>query len=222
MSFKKYILLLMIVLLIPSFVTAQTQCDPAQGPTEKLCNAVNNASDLQSFFIKSLAIFASFTTVIPIMVVVFAGFMMIISQGNPDTVTRAKTALSWAIYGFILAVSSYFLLFATTQFLGATAIPDPTSPNPTFIVNPLTNLGPDVDKEFGVFLKNMLINFMGIIGVVALLMLIINGLRYITSFGNEEASTKAKEGVKWAVAGLVTALLAYVIIRAIASLLGLP
>lgn len=221
---KIIIAVLFLLILFPLFGFAQTSipCDQNSATQPQLCNPITGADDLKSFIIKGIVIFAGFTTLIPIISIVFAGFLMILAQGNPQSIEKAKTAFSWSVYGFILAVCSYFVVAATIQFLGASNIPDPNTPGNTSIVNPLANLGTDVSQEFLVFIKNMLTGFLQIVGVLAILMLIFDGLRYITAGGNEEQSKQAKEELKWISAGIVSILFAYVIIRATASLLGLP
>lgn len=48
----------------------------------------------------------------------------------------------------------------------------------------------------------------GIIGALALLMIVVSGLRYITSAGNPEKASKAKNGIIYALVGLAIAIAA--------------
>jgi hypothetical protein len=220
----------LLILIIPGIGFAQGTtpvCDPGGAVSQgKLCNAVSGASDLTEFFNKGLVVFAAFTTVIPIMAVVFSGLLMMLSQGNQESLTRAKSTFQWTVLGFILSVSAFFIVSASIAVLGADQIPDARFPDDKFIVNPLTIFSPNGpitdNEEFGNFLKGFLNNVLGFVSSIALLMLIVNGFRYIISSGNEEQSKQAKEGLKWAIAGIVTVLFAFVIIRATANLLGLP
>jgi hypothetical protein len=52
----------------------------------------------------------------------------------------------------------------------------------------------------------------GIIGALALLMIVVSGLRYITSAGNPEKTSKAKNGIVYAIVGLVIAVSAEAIV----------
>ena len=47
---------------------------------------------------------------------------------------------------------------------------------------------------------------LGIIGALALLMITISGMRYITSAGNPEKTAKAKNGIVYSLVGLVVAI----------------
>lgn len=51
------------------------------------------------------------------------------------------------------------------------------------------------------------------IGVVAVIMLVIGGFRYIFSGGNNQSVTAAKDTILYAVIGIVVALLAYAIVN---------
>ncbi len=53
----------------------------------------------------------------------------------------------------------------------------------------------------------------GIIGALALLMIVISGVRYIVSSGDAQATSKAKNGILYACVGLVVAIAAEVIVQ---------
>ena len=61
---------------------------------------------------------------------------------------------------------------------------------------------------------------MGIAGTVATLMIIISGLKYITSQGNEEKTQSAKNSLTASVTGLLIIISAYVIIKIFVKVLG--
>ena len=59
-----------------------------------------------------------------------------------------------------------------------------------------------------------IINLLSIIaGIIAVIMLIVNGLRFITAAGDSNAITSARNGVIYALVGLTIAVLAQVIVR---------
>jgi hypothetical protein len=71
--------------------------------------------------------------------------------------------------------------------------------------------------EFAVGVINFAI---AIIGALALLFIIIGGVRMVVSAGNESAIKAGKKTVTWAVIGLVVALLSFTLISALETLLG--
>lgn len=52
-----------------------------------------------------------------------------------------------------------------------------------------------------------------IVGVLSVIMLIIGGLRYVVSGGNQTAVTGAKNTILYAIVGLVVALIAYAVVN---------
>ena len=53
----------------------------------------------------------------------------------------------------------------------------------------------------------------GIIGALALLMITVSGLRYITSAGSPEKTAKAKDGIVYSLVGLTIAISAEAIVK---------
>jgi hypothetical protein len=60
--------------------------------------------------------------------------------------------------------------------------------------------------------KDILSIVFGIIGALALLMITVSGLRYITSAGDPQKASNAKNGIIYALVGLIIALTAEAII----------
>ena len=56
-------------------------------------------------------------------------------------------------------------------------------------------------------------------GSVAVVFLILGGIRYITSFGNQEGMDKAKQIIKYALTGLLAVMLAYAAVTNIIDLI---
>jgi lysylphosphatidylglycerol synthetase-like protein (DUF2156 family) len=52
-------------------------------------------------------------------------------------------------------------------------------------------------------------------GLIAVLVLIIGGFRYVTSFGNEEVTGQAKKMILNAIIGIIIIILAFVIVRVV-------
>jgi flagellar basal body-associated protein FliL len=61
---------------------------------------------------------------------------------------------------------------------------------------------------------------LGIVAVLAIIMFIVSGIQYITSVGNEEDATRAKNNMTYAIVGLVVALAGLIIVNAIAGITG--
>jgi hypothetical protein len=61
-----------------------------------------------------------------------------------------------------------------------------------------------------------------LIGIMAVLIIIIGGVRMVISQGNQESVTKGKQTIIWAVAGLIVALLSFSLVSIIQNLLSKP
>ncbi len=62
------------------------------------------------------------------------------------------------------------------------------------------------------FVMDIASNLIGLGALVAVLFIIISGLKLIYSGGNQEQATKAKNSLMWAIIGFVVTLTAYIIV----------
>lgn len=76
----------------------------------------------------------------------------------------------------------------------------------------------DLFGDTGVF-KQITNTILYIVGIVAVIMLIIGGIRYVTSGGDAKKVTDAKNTVLYAVIGLIISLLAFAIVNFVISAL---
>ena len=76
----------------------------------------------------------------------------------------------------------------------------------------------DLFGDSGVF-KQVTNTILYIVGIIAVIMLIIGGIRYVTSGGDAKQVTDAKNTVLYAIIGLVIAFLAFAIVNFVISAL---
>jgi hypothetical protein len=80
--------------------------------------------------------------------------------------------------------------------------------------------GESVTDKINRILKRI-VNFLSaIIGVVAVIMIIFGGFRYITSGGSDNTVTSAKNTILYAIIGLVIVALAQLLVRFVVKLIG--
>ena len=72
-------------------------------------------------------------------------------------------------------------------------------------------------KNIGVVIKDITNVLLFIIGAVAVIMIIVGGLRYVTSNGDSNQVTAAKNTILYGVIGVIIALLAYAIVNFVIS-----
>ncbi len=82
------------------------------------------------------------------------------------------------------------------------------------------NGGTAVTTTPGSLIKNIVNILLFILGAIAVIMIIIGGLRYTTSNGDASHVKAAKDTILYAVIGLVVALLAYAIVNFVVTNIG--
>lgn len=106
---------------------------------------------------------------------------------------------------------------ATVATLGVTAVVAPTVSAETAASRYTTSNSANVDNGQNLELMNVLniiINVaLGVIGFVAVAMIILGGVQYTTSTGDAAKVTKAKDTILYGIIGLVIALLAFAIVN---------
>ena len=69
-------------------------------------------------------------------------------------------------------------------------------------------------------LATKIINFfLGFVGLIAVLMLLLGGVRYLTSGGDDQAVQKAKSTILYAIIGIVIVVLSYAVVFTITNAL---
>lgn len=95
------------------------------------------------------------------------------------------------------------------------------------IPRPDTLPGPTVTEQNDSSIRDILVNrilprvaitFIGFIAGLALVFVIIGGVRFVTAYGNEESIDKAKKQVIYGLVGLMLAVLSYTIVSIVTNL----
>jgi hypothetical protein len=179
--------------------------DCSAGATQSLCNPITVSQGNIAGLVQGVIFYAgTLIGVLALLIIVYSGLKMLLSNGDPQKITEAKASFTWAIIGLVVSILSFVIVFAFQNFIGV----DPNAVNVHTLQNPLG------DQTLSAFLLRILQGLLSIVGAASLVMIVVNGFRYITSAGNEEQMAKAKAGLTWAVLGFLTALLAFVIINA--------
>lgn len=74
-------------------------------------------------------------------------------------------------------------------------------------------------KDIPTFIISVIKTILGVTGALAVLFIIIGGLRYIISAGNETAAKEAKNTITYAIIGLIFAVMSFAIVTVITNLL---
>lgn len=117
----------------------------------------------------------------------------------------------------LLVAPSTLPVAVAAQAPTATPTPAPTVP-PGVVTATINN--PLGSNSLGALIIRVIRFLLTMLGALAVLFIIIGGVRMVTSAGNEKAVTAGKQTVTWAVIGLVVALLAFSVIGLVQNILG--
>ncbi len=211
-----FFILVLVVLAAPVFGLAAPSCTDA--PSSSLCNPFEtNTSKFPKidtfveFVTFVLGVFGGIAGIAAIVYITFNGFQFIISRGHEETVTKAKNGIQWSLTGLILMILSYVIVLAIRKSVKFTGVQDPDKINNPIAINNFVQL-----------YQTLIQAFFGIMALVAILMLIISGYKYITAGGNEETTQDAKKEIMYSVLGIAIALFAFVIVHAVATFFERP
>lgn len=112
----------------------------------------------------------------------------------------------------ILVPFGAFMLYANNAYAQGAA----------FFDNPQTGAAPSATAQgtLGQNITNIINFFLGLLGLIAVAMLIFAGVMMVTAGGDEQAIAKGKKIIMWAVVGIVIILLSYTIVTFVTTALG--
>lgn len=139
---------------------------------------------------------------IAVAMVIYGGYMYIMSQGDPGKMAKAKKSLMNAIIGTILAMGATVIVNTLKLVLG---ISD----------NNWNQGGVSQDQVQGVFTWAY-----SMAGLVAVIFIIKGGIDYMMSTGDPGKTRKATQSLIMAVVGLIIVILAAVITGFVTSTVG--
>jgi len=143
---------------------------------------------------------------IAIVFIVIGGIMYMTAGGNEKTVERAKATITGAVVGFAIAIAAPTFLKQIKETLGGGSGAD---------ANAMIN-GALTIKDVAIQVLNFLLS---VVGIIAIISLIVGGIMYLTSYGDEERIEKAKTMVTYSIIGIVIAFGAVVIVTQISKLI---
>lgn len=79
--------------------------------------------------------------------------------------------------------------------------------------SPICDETKDAEKNTNEFIQNIISTLLFVLGIIAVIVIIIGGIRYATSGGDSSQISSAKDTILYAVIGLIVAILAYAIVN---------
>lgn len=149
-----------------------------------------------------LAAIQKIIVVVAVLFIAIGALLYVTAGANPDNATRGKEAITAALIGLALALAGPSLLKDLGATIGWGGTP-----------NAAVNAAPGI-----AIIALRVLNFiLGIMGVLALIMMILGASIYLTSAGSEDQADKGKEMIKYSFLGILIAMASMVIVTQIAK-----
>lgn len=87
---------------------------------KELCDGIEKACGFNEFFqlIKNaITDLFLFSTLIVIFMIIFTGFELLTSKGNPNALTAAKTRFGKVIWGYVWIMAAWLIVYTITSTL---------------------------------------------------------------------------------------------------------
>ncbi|MCC7432253.1 hypothetical protein IT412_01880, partial [Candidatus Peregrinibacteria bacterium] len=123
---------------------------------------------------------------------IIAAYRLLISRGDSEQLNKAKTQITWAIIGIIVAGLAEIIVFRVLFPAQGSRIPDAA--------------------EFAKLIVTMTNFISGFISTIAVIMIIYAGYLYVTSLGGDNLE-KAKKILIGAVVGLLISMAAFALVN---------
>ncbi len=157
--------------------------------------------------------------VISIIFIVIGAVFYIVSAGNDKRMEMAKKAIAASVIGLAIGIAAPSFLREISDIIGwddaskmeaCNSITEPVAQQQC--IDALTT-----SPTLAAIAFNTLEFLLSIAGILALIMLVVGGIMYLTSAGDEERITKGKNIFKWSVIGIIIAMASLVIVIQVAK-----
>lgn len=158
---------------------------------------------VESLLDSVLSAIQKIVVVLALVFIAIGAVMILVSAGSPETVEKGKKTITMAIVGLAIGIAAPSILKELGVILnwnsGAVSVPGSVSSA----------------LSLSQIALNVLHFLLGIIGVLALIMLVIGGIMYLTSAGDEERVESGKKIFKYSLIGIVVVMASMVIVKQI-------
>jgi hypothetical protein len=202
------------LLLMP--VVAWAQCN-VTGNTIEFCNplAFNSVQGVLGSLLNSLQ---GIIVAISIVFIVIGAVLYITSAGDEERIKTAKKAITASLVGLAIGIAAPSFLKEIYTILGGTPTVDCTGLTGADLTNcEAANTTLNAGLPLATIVLNVLNFLLSIVGALAIIMMIVGGVMYLTSGGDEEKIKSAKKITLYSIIGITVALAALVLVKAVAK-----
>ncbi len=195
-------------LLSPSSCSGSTSscCAPAPVASAGGSTPITISNPLQydtveGFVASVMAAVQDIVVVLAILAIVIGGVLYVISAGNSGLMTTAKGAITGALIGLAVVIAAPSFLKEVYTIVGGKDAPSQLKDALSLTQIAMKTL------EF----------LLGIVGIIAVIMLLIGGIAYMTSGGDSKRADVGKEIVKNALIGIAIVMAALILVKQVVA-----
>ncbi len=179
---------------------------PGTGVTTGGATSVSFANPLQFNTVQDvlgslLLTLRGIIVILAIIFIVIGAVLYITSAGDSKRIETAKSAITASMIGLALGIAAPSFLKEISTILGWNAAPVEVSGA----------------LSLTAILTNVLTFLTGIVGILAIIMLVIGALMYLSAAGDEDRIDDGKKIVKFSIIGIIIAFAALIIVKQIAG-----
>jgi len=200
-------LIILFLLAVPAIALAQT-CPPGRTCLTNPLGFLGIVTPEQ-LIIKATQGFAMIMGTVAVAFLVFSAFKLIIAT-NEEAIKSSREAITWSVSGFALSILAFTIISGTAALLGFRSVAQDDKLDPCGFLRISQDCAKN--RDFTQVVISVMTQILGLVGIVAVMMIIYHGYRYITAAGNEEGIAAAKSGLRWSIIGLIIIMLAFTII----------
>lgn len=177
----------------------------------------DDSSKTKIIFFNILAIILTLAGYIAVAFVIVGGFKFVLSSGNSEQAASARRAVINALIGLVIVIMARVvveILFNNVTGANSPTLSPPdiaASLNPVFANTEIQHI-PKVSADANALNRILNLVFM-ILGSISLIVLAIQGAKYSLSSGDPQKTTEARNGIIYALVGLVVATSAWNIVN---------
>ncbi len=140
--------------------------------------------------------------ILSLIFIVIGGILYMTAAGDEGRLTTAKSVITAALIGLALGIAAPSFLKQIGEVLGW---------------GPIAAGAVATSKTLAEIATSVLNFLLSVVGVVGIIMLVVGGLMYLTSAGDEERINTGKKIVQYSIIGVMVALAALVIVTQLAG-----
>lgn len=156
---------------------------------------------VEEFVASVMAAVQDIVVVLAILAIVIGGVLYVISAGNSGLMTTAKGAITGALIGLAVVIAAPSFLKEVYTIVGGKDAPSQLKDALSLTQIAMKTL------EF----------LLGIVGIIAVIMLLIGGIAYMTSGGDSKRADVGKEIVKNALIGIAIVMAALILVKQVVA-----